>query len=831
VSGCGDTETITRTWTATDACGNSTGCEQVIVVEDTTKPTIECPPDVTVECGDSTDPAQTGTATGSDTCGEVTISSSDSFAAACGQTGVITRTWTAEDACGNTMSCDQLITIEDTTKPSISCPSDVTVQCGDPTDPGSTGEATGSDTCGEVAISFADTTDPDCAGTGTITRTWTAEDDCGNTMSCDQIITILDDGPPTIDCPDDVTVECGDSTEPAQTGTATGSDGCSDVTISSSDSFAADCGLTGVITRTWTAEDACGNTASCDQLITIVDTTKPSVSCPPQLQLSCVDPLPPLATTLAEFLNQGGTASDTCGDVSLVDSGEEVSVDGCTVLIERLYVIADACGNEKSCVQLITVVDDIPPVIECPPPGSAQCIEDVPAPAANLAEFVDQGGSASDSCGAVTVTWLGDSDDGEPCPLHVTRTYKATDECGNESTCTQTFIVNDTLPPVITCPPDVTVECPGSTDPASTGSATATDNCDDAPEILFQDKVIPVCGDTKRIIRTWAAIDECGNRVSCDQSILVVDTTPPTITCPPNLVVDCGDSTDPRMTGEATATDACGEVEISYEDTFRDGCGGTGAIARTWTAEDDCGNVSKCVQIIRIRDNVPPDITCPDGGEVECGVPFEFVIVAEDACDPDPPRIEAEITGGTDVQNVILTSLGNGVFTVEFIGSASVEITATATDGCGNSASCSFVLFADCFDACSPGYWRQPQHFDSWCPTGFNPQANECFVGPATKFVDAFMLVDLSAAPVGFDPNLTMVQALEDNGGSYFQALFHGTAALLNASHPGVNFGVDPADVKEVMQKAFAGTISFAEAHNTFATWNSVEQTGGCPLN
>ena len=40
--------------------------------------------------------------------------------------------------------------------------------------------------------------------------------------------------------------------------------------------------------------------------------------------------------------------------------------------------------------------------------------------------------------------------------------------------------------------------------------------------------------------------------------------------------------------------------------------------------------------------------------------------------------------------------------------------------------------------------------------------------------------------------------------------------------------GVDA--VREEMQKAFAGTITFAEAHNTFAGWNAYESEGGCPL-
>ena len=119
VAGCGNTKVITRTWTATDACGNATSGDQVITVVDTTPPSISVPASVTIECGADESSASNGRATGSDTCGDVTITESDTSVAGCGTTKVITRTWTATDECGNLTSGTQTITVIDTTRPEL----------------------------------------------------------------------------------------------------------------------------------------------------------------------------------------------------------------------------------------------------------------------------------------------------------------------------------------------------------------------------------------------------------------------------------------------------------------------------------------------------------------------------------------------------------------------------------------------------------------------------------------------------------------------------------------------------------------------------------------
>src|SRR5207244_6629758 len=132
------------------------------------------------------------------------------------------------------------------------------------------------------------------------------------------------------------------------------------------------------------------------------------------------------------------------------------------------------------------------------------------------------------------------------------------DCAGNSSSCQQTITVVDTTAPVIICPPDATVQCNPSSEPTATGSATATDNCDPAPVITHSDSTVPgTCPNTRVITRTWTATDCAGNSSSCVQTINVVDTTAPVISCPPAATVQCNTSTQPGATGRATATDNC----------------------------------------------------------------------------------------------------------------------------------------------------------------------------------------------------------------------------------------------------------------------------------
>src|SRR5262249_4063131 len=148
-------------------------------------------------------------------------------------------------------------------------------------------------------------------------------------------------------------------------------------------------------------------------------------------------------------------SSPSCGPVTVTFLGD-VPSGSCPKTITRTYRASDGSSNQATCTQIITVHDTTAPSIACPQPVTVQCDADVPTHATDLTSLVNQGGSASDNCGVPTVTFVSDVSSGS-CPKTITRTYRATDGCGNSTTGTQIITVNDTVAPNISCPAPVTV--------------------------------------------------------------------------------------------------------------------------------------------------------------------------------------------------------------------------------------------------------------------------------------------------------------------------------------------------------------------------------------
>jgi len=155
---------------------------------------------------------------------------------------------------------------------------------------------------------------------------------------------------------------------------------------------------------------------------------------------------------------------------------------------------------------------------------------------------------------------------------------------------------------------------------------------------------------------------------------------------------------------------------------------------------------------------------------------------------------------------------GLKVNTVVVEASASDEcVEASASDECHEKLTDQDSAWVNCDsdEGCTPGYWKQKHHFDSW-PAPYKPWTLFSDV-----FEDAF-------------PGLKLRQVLRLRGGGLKALGRHTVAALLNAGSPDVNYGLSPDEVIEAFNDIYPGTkMTYNVLKDFYEDFN--EQ--GCPLN
>ena len=609
---CMQTFTITRTFTAVDNCDNSASAVQVIEVADTTAPSLEIPADYEAECS-AAHPLEAATA--SDNCGPVTIVlTADTVAGACAQSYVVTRTFVATDACGNSTSDAQVITIVDTQAPMFveELPASLEVECDNVPDGA---VLTAMDNCQDVSVSYSETRlDGSCPSNYTLTRTWTSSDDCGNEVTHEQIVGVSDTTSPEFTfVPADYTAEC-DEEHPMEM--ATGMDVCSDFEIGVTEVVSYDCPQGYTIERTFEAVDACGNSASAMQTITIVDSTSPVIDAIEVVMIPCAEYDPEVGFA---------TATDNCGLVSLTWEDQQTS-GGCALPIGqyvRVYTAVDECGNVGTTDQVLTLVDDTDPEFTFVPEDyTAECID----------ALTYEEAEATDNCSGVTMTISVDTMSTE-CEgtFDIVRTWVATDNCNNAATAVQVISVVDEEGPYFTfVPEDYTAEC---SDDLVLEMAEAVDHCSSFEIVVQTDTLEGPCSGQYVILREFIATDACGNASETTQIIFVEDTTAPVFTfVPEDYTAECSDD-QPML--DAEAMDACGMVDIVLdESTDYNGCLASYTLTRVWTATDDCGNSASASQTITIEDTTAPVFEMvPESYALEClSEPVYDEVVVSDNC-------------------------------------------------------------------------------------------------------------------------------------------------------------------------------------------------------
>ena len=132
--------TITRTYTISDACSNTTTVNHVFTVTDNTAPTVGTPNTIDIECADAIPAAKTTIAgflyltgaTASDNCtpqANLTVTSTTGSLVNGNCGGTITRKYTISDACSNTTTVNHVFTVTDNTVPVVGTPNTVDIEC------------------------------------------------------------------------------------------------------------------------------------------------------------------------------------------------------------------------------------------------------------------------------------------------------------------------------------------------------------------------------------------------------------------------------------------------------------------------------------------------------------------------------------------------------------------------------------------------------------------------------------------------------------------------------------------------------------------------------
>ncbi|WP_167616138.1 HYR domain-containing protein [Maribellus sediminis] len=397
----------------------------------------------------------------------------------------------------------------------------------------------------------------------------------------------------------------------------------------------------------------------------------------------------------------------------------------------------DICGNQTWDSAYIVIEDHVPPVIS---PEASDAIADCYSPDPNshpeyLAWLADYGGArATDDCApdsalvwsadTATAVWtrVGSTDS-------ITVTFTVMDDCGNIDETTATFLIVDTVPPTITCPPDaeeIAAADSCSKTPAAILDPSYSDDCS-IPELTYE-RLLPdgsidngtgtVTGMSFPVGTTtviYTVTDDANLTDSCSFIVTIVDTVPPIIECDliddvtetlapdscskaltslpiPNFYDNCWDNDSLTISYTITgATTGSGSGFVPVNTVFQ-----TGTSTVTYLVSDPDGNSTTCSFNVTIVNTTPPELDCDDVNDV-------FETLSADSCSkttvlPPAPTIaftcwdEDSLTLSYTISGAT-TASDTGYVPANFEFNPGVSlVTYIISDPDGNSASCSFSV-------------------------------------------------------------------------------------------------------------------------------------------
>ena len=232
----------------------------------------------------------------------------------------------------------------------------------------------------------------------------------------------------------------------------------------------------------------------------------------------------------------------------------------------------------------------------------------------------------------------------------------------------------------------------------------SSDICGDVEvtsDFNFIQQYDPACGFTGSLTVTYTITDDCGNDVTKQATLTIVDTTDPVVSCDPDdRTVECdGEAGNAALAAawnaaniaklEGCSSDICGDVEVTsnfdYDQLLDPACGFTGSLTVTYTITDDCGNDLTKQATFTIEDTTDPEVTCdPDDRTVECDGEAGNAALAAAWNTANIAKLEAcssDICGDVEVTSDFNF---NQQYDPACGFTGSLTVTYTITDDCGN---------------------------------------------------------------------------------------------------------------------------------------------------
>lgn len=339
----------------------------------------------------------------------------------------------------------------------------------------------------------------------------------------------------------------------------------------------------------------------------------------------------------------------------------------------NLYIYAysnDTCtmgqSNLLTMTGVLVVADTTPPVLSLP----GNMTLEATGPSGRTVTFTATANDAVDGSRPVTCTPAS----GSTFPIGTTTVNcSASDLSGNTASGSFTITIQDTTPPALTLPGNMTVEAEDASGAVVSFSATATDIVDGSRPVSCS----PASGNTFPLGITTvhcSASDTRGNTANGSFTVTVQDTLAPTLVLPADMIEEATSPAGAEVHFSATATDLVdGDLPVSCSpasgDTFP-----LGTTTVDCSASDGEGNTASGSFEVTVRDTTPPSIASPADIHVITSNPAGTTV------DYVTPTANDLVDGPIDVS---CSPVSGSLFPV---GTTPVTCTA-ASDSAGNTAS------------------------------------------------------------------------------------------------------------------------------------------------